>query len=72
MDSRNVSKISIQQDGEGNGEGEIQNDSLVIDLKNYIGCLLQYSWTEENFFMERGTWSSIVLGVAKSQTQLCD
>ena len=37
MDSRNVSSIGEQQDGEGNGEWETQKDSLVIDLKNLYG-----------------------------------
>ena len=53
MDSRNVSEISDQQDGEGNGEGEIQNDSLVIDLKIYIDDTT-IKWLPTSIFLGRG------------------
>lgn len=53
MDSRNVSKTSDQQDGEGNGEGEIQNDSLVIDLKNYINDTT-IKWLPTSILLDRG------------------
>ena len=53
MDSRNVSEISDQQDGEGNGEGEIQNDSLVIDLIIYIDDTT-IKWLPTSIFLGRG------------------
>lgn len=75
MNSRNVSKTSDQQDGEGNGEGEIQNDSLVIDFENYINDTT-IKWLPTSILLDRGKFFhgqsgslvTIVHRVAESDT----